>query len=352
MTRPLRARSPGPGLVALVVGVLLALLLTLFEAHRPDRAHPGGEDLTLGLNLLPDAVLSALPPHVTRLPPQPGALVYGPTAGAQAYAEPGAMVVSGRDNFADPAFADISAAGGHVLVYLDAVVDNPHGRYHAMLLRRSVCGPRVPPWPGGPRANDGRWVNDFRVGGVLQRKLPCVLERMVAENPHMAGFFADDVGSRSWFAGLDWQTFGTGNRRAYRAGAVALSRTFRRVADRHGLIVLVNGTWTGGSLAARGGGYPDRAVSGNALADGGTVEHHDGQLGYFGAYACSSQWATMSPVTLGRAVNFAITSSAMGTTEYAQSNCFAWVAQQRAYARAPTPWWPFHRTGLPTRVAY
>jgi hypothetical protein len=124
------------------------------------------------------------------------------------------------------------------------------------------------------------------------------------------------------------------------------------VADRHGLIFLVNGTWGGGSLRRIGGGYPNASVSGNALADGGTVEHHDGQLGYFGPYACSAQWAARSPITHGRAVNFAITRTAIGTTEYAHSNCFAWVAQQRSYSRAPKPWWVFHRIGLPTRVRH
>ena len=39
---------------------------------------------------------------------------------------------------------------------------------------------------------------------MLQHKLECVLETMVAENPHMAGWFADDLGSRSWFPGFNW----------------------------------------------------------------------------------------------------------------------------------------------------
>ena len=123
----------------------------------------------------------------------------------------------------------------------------------------------------------------------------------------MAGWFADDLGSRYWFPDLDWASFP--DKAAYRAGAIALTKTFRKVADRHHLIFLVNGTWIGGSLASAGGGYPNPAKSGNALAEGGVVEHHDGEIGFFGPYGCSKQWADQSPVTHGKAFNYSVTST-------------------------------------------
>ena len=341
-----RARSYASGIVGIVVGVLLALLVGRVAGEPSNVDEPRSLDLGGSAR----RALPSLPRTVANLPAQPAAVVYGAVGGAAGYAKSGALVVSGRDNYANQVFRDISAAGGHVLLYLNAVIDDAHGRYHEMLMSHSRCGPAVPSWPGAPRANGQTVLNDFRAGGVLQNKLECVLERMVAENPHIAGFFADDVGSRSWFPGFDWGSFGARNRRAYRVGAIALTKTFRHVADHHGLIILVNGTWAGGSLRSRGGGYPVSSQSGNALADGGTVEHHDGQIDYFAAYACSSQWASRSPVTRGRAFNFAITSSAIGTAEYLHSNCFSWIAQQLDYSRAPPPWWPFHATGLPTSV--
>jgi hypothetical protein len=176
-----------------------------------------------------------------------------------------------------------------------------------------------------------------------------VLEKMVAENPHMAGWFADDIGSRSWFPGFSWDSWGSANQQAYREGAIALTKTFRDVANRHGLIFLVNGTWSGGSLATSGGGYPDASKTGNALADGGFVEHHDGEIGFFGPYGCASQWATQSPVTKGKAFNYAVTNTAAGKNEYVDSNCFAYVNQQADYDSAPA-WGSFHPTGLPSRV--
>ncbi|MGY1688497.1 hypothetical protein ACI8AK_23200, partial [Geodermatophilus sp. SYSU D00867] len=186
-------------------------------------------------------------------------------------------------------------------------------------------------------------LTDFRVGSVLQAKLRCVLETMVVENPHMAGWFADDLGSRSWFPGIDWADFP--DKAAYREGAIALTQTFRSVADQHGLVFIVNGTWS----ANDGGGYPNPAKSGNALADGGFVEHHDGNIDFFGPYGCSSQWAAQSPVTRGEAINFAVTRTAAGRVEYADSGCFAYVNQQTDYTGV-APWGPFHPTGLPSRV--
>ena len=139
------------------------------------------------------------------------------------------------------------------------------------------------------------------------------------------------------------------NQQAYRSGAIALTETFRNVANRHGLIFLVNGTWGGGSVASNGGGYPDASKSGNALVDGGFVEYQDGQIGHFGPYGCSSQWAAQSPVTKGNAFNYAVTTTSAGRDEYVGSNCYAYVNQQADYAGV-APWGSFHPNGLPSRV--
>lgn len=285
--------------------------------------------------------------NLQNLPAQAGALAYGDAAQAAKYAYPGGLVVAGRDNFDSEEFRDVSRAGGTVLIYLDVVINNAHGRYHRMLFERSECGPATELWPGNRRANSWGHLNDIRVGSALQKKLECVLETMVRENPHMGGWFADDVGSRFWFAGLDWATFPS--QAAYRAGAIELTRTFRRVADRHGLVFLVNGTWAAGPLSTAGGGYPNSAKSGNALADGGVVEHHDFQIEYFGPYGCSKQWASESPVTRGKAFNFAVTRSPLGRVDYIKSSCYAFVNDQSNLGVSRT-WGTAHPTGLPSGV--
>ncbi|SNT02552.1 hypothetical protein SAMN06893096_11361 [Geodermatophilus pulveris] len=316
--------------VTAAVLILVAVLATTTGVPEPTAATPTPDP--------PPAVTT-----VTSLPAQPGALFYGSSAGAVAYAHPGGLVVAGRDNYQDQAFKDVSAGGGSVLIYLDPIIDNPYGRYHDMLINPSVCGPATSRWPGDHRANQGGHLTDFRVGSVLQDKIRCVLETMVAENPHMAGWFVDDLGSRSWFPGFDWASFP--DKAAYREGAIALSQTLRSVADEHGLVFIVNGTWSPND----GGGYPNPSKSGNALADGGFVEYHDGEIDFFGPYACSSQWAAQSSVTKGEAINFAVTETAAGMGEYLDSHCYAYVNQQSDY-NGTAPWGDFHATGLPSRV--
>jgi hypothetical protein len=326
------------GFVAVVSAAAAASLAVMTSSPgraSSQRTHPAQTEIAL-----------TTPGDIQNLPAQAAGLVWGNAAEAAKYAYPGGLVVAGRDNYQAQPFKDVSAAGGTVLIYLDAVIDNSHGRYHEMLNKASKCGPATSRWPGNYKANSWGYLNDFRVGSVLQSKFECVLEKMVAENPHMAGWFADDLGSRSWFPDLDWADFP--DKAAYRAGAIALTKTFRKVADRHHLIFLVNGTWAGGSLVSAGGGYPNPAKSGNALAEGGVVEHHDGEIGFFGPYGCSTQWATRSPITRGKAFNYAVTRTKVGTNEYVKSSCYAFVNYQTR--RTSHIWGPSHPTGLPTHV--
>jgi hypothetical protein len=289
-------------------------------------------------------------------PPQPGAIMYGDPqnfASAAAYAHPGALIAPGRTDYDNQVYKNISAAGGTVLIYLDVMINADYGKYHTLLMHSSACGPAVPLWPGNPSANQWGSLNDIRPGGILQNKLKCVLEQMVTDNPHMGGWFADDVGSRSWYPNINWGGWSNADQQAYRNGAIDITKTFRQVADEHGLVFIVNGTWGAGSLSSSGGGYPDMNQSGNALADGGVVEHHDvSELSYFSGYACSSQWASQSSITQGKSIMLAINNSSSDLASYAQSNCFAYLTAQTedVYHIAPTPWTSFHASNLPSHV--
>jgi hypothetical protein len=323
-------RRPWPTALAAVVVVLLA---TACSRQDPPYDDSGEAPVSAG-------------GEVT----QPATLAYGTARGVQEYAEPGGLVVAGRDNYGDRAFRDVADAGGTVLVYLDPIIDNDYGRYHELLLQESACGPAVGPWPGEPAANEYGDLNDFRPGSVLQDKLRCVLETMVEENPQMGGWFLDDVGSRSYFPETDWESWSAEDQQAYRDGAVEITRTAREVADEHGLIFLVNGTWGAGSLAEAGGGYPDAERPGNALADGGFVENQDDNLEYFAPYACDGQWAEDSPVTRGDPVNFAVTETVDARDAYIASGCFAYVQRHDGYDVPVAPWAGFRDRGLPTGV--
>jgi hypothetical protein len=290
------------------------------------------------------------PPGVTLTPTQPAGFFYSGVPGS-AYAQPGAMTVAGRTNYADPGFQAVSTAGGHTLIYLDPVVKNSFGRYHDLLFNASTYGPAVPDWPGSPTANTGGKLADFRTGGVLQSKLEGVLELMVAENPHMAGWFIDDLGSRSWFPGFNWDTFGTANQQAYRDGAIAVAQTVRTVADRYHLMFLVNGTWQAGPLSA-GGGYPDANQHGLSLAEGGVVEHHSTADAFWLAYgATGAQWGSASPATgAGHPVMLVIGSADSERQQWVNAG-FAYYVTQSDYGTGPTPWGPSHATGLPTHAS-
>jgi hypothetical protein len=269
---------------------------------------------------------------------------------ASGYARPGGLVSVGRTNYADQVFKDVSAAGGTVLVYLDPIIPNPFGRYADLLFNSSVYGAAVPLWPPGYPANSWGSLGDFRTaadgGGIMQGKLEAVLELIVSENPHIGGFFLDDVGSRSWFPNLNWTTFP--DKAKYRTGAIAAVQTARTVADRHGLMVIVNGTWTAGD----GGGYPNTALDGCSLAEGGYIEHHDGEISFWGPYASSTQWGAASPITAGVPFCWAAMNTSAGQTEFVNSGQVAFVnTQTTANYDGVAAWGSGHSTGLPTRVA-
>lgn len=236
------------------------------------------------------------------------------------------------------------------MVYLDCIIDATYGRYQGLLLQASEFGPAVPRWPGMPKYNDWGYLNDFRAGSVLERKLEGVLERMVAENPHMGGWFADDLGTRPYPGSFDWTRVPTSTQQAYRDGAIALSKIFRRVADRHGLIFLVNGTWAGGSLPTSGGGYPDMMQHGCSLADGGVIEHHEPNA-FQVNYATSAQWATQSAVTRGTSFQFAIARTDEIRDQWRTRQACAFAVTQNDYGRVPAPYSRLSPAGLPSRVA-
>jgi hypothetical protein len=182
-------------------------------------------------------------------------------------------------------------------------------------------------------------------------KLEGVLELMVAENPHMGGWFADDLGTRSYFSGLDWDALPTETRQEYRDRAIALAQIFRRVADRHGLMFLVNGSWMGGPLETSGGGYPEMMQDGCALADGGVLELHVPDAFHVN-YSSSPQWASWSATTQGTSFQYVIAPSDDIRDAWIESGSCAFVSTQTEYGQVPVPYSPLHPTGLPSGVAW
>lgn len=277
-------------------------------------------------------------PVYANRPPQPVLYHYG-RSNIGAYVKPGALAITiERDEDQSAGMKAIAAEGGAVLTYLDPIIDNSYGRYHELLHRASEFGPATTRWPGNYKANYWGYLADFRIGSILQSKWERVLERVVAECPHISGFFLDDVGSRSWFAGVPW---GSIDRMAYRLGAIEIVKVARRVADRHDMVVMVNGTWGAGSLSAAGGGYPDMNRHGCSMAEGGMVENHPtSELPYWTDYCTSGQWASDAS-TGGMSFMISTNRTAAERRAYCDAGIVAF-----AESSEETAWGPFHPTGL------
>lgn len=282
---------------------------------------------------------------LTQMPTQPGTFVYNDGGDvAKSFAKPGALIVAGRVNYNRQSFKEASQAGATVLIYLDVVLHNNWGPYHKLLYDASECGPAAAKWPTGRMLNAYGAITDFRPGSVVQSKLECVLEKMVQDNPHMAGFFADDLGTRTW---NDWSSWPAAEKQEFRDGAIAALKTFRKVADKYGLFVMVNGTWN----ANDGGGYPNASKHGASLADGALVEHHD-RGAFWEAVLSSDQWASESPLTQGKPFHFVLpgTNSSAALQQWADTKNVAWANLQWEYGSTASDWRAFHATGLPTQV--
>lgn len=280
-------------------------------------------------------------------PANPAAIVYGggPLDNPSAWAKPGALIIAGRGEYTQSWVATVANGGGTVIMYLDAIMRNTTGRYHSLLFNASQFGPAVPTWPGNPTANQYGPLADFRVGSVLQNKLPGVLQLILSENPNISGIFLDDCGSRSWFPGFNWGAWSSADKEAYRAGAIRVVQTTREVVGN--LFVMVNGTWGAQSSSGIGdGGYPVRSQHGISLADGGFWENHSFDS-YGVAYGKSLQWGSATVRKLPY-MWFSNVGSASTRDQWVAADCCAF-ASSTFYNGSGAPWkTTFTDFGLPS----
>lgn len=303
---------------------------------------------------------------LTNLPTQPMRYHYDGQP-LSSWAHPGALVIAGlgRSDIGpagtspayegtDPGYVTAAAAGATVIAYIDPIIDNDWGLYHELLhhqydsLGRTV-GPATTLWPGNHQANEWGMLADFRPGSVIQQKFGPVLEKMLDECPWLSGFWIDDCGTRSWFPDFSWENaFTATDRQNYRDGAIALVQTAREICDRRRTpngrrrIIIVNGTWTAGTLLADGGGYPNMAVHGCSLAEGGEIEHHALDQ-WWTDYATGPQWATEASTG---GVPFMVASCTTNAIQTDFRNAGI-VSHSESAQSNTTVWGAFHETGLP-----
>lgn len=309
------------------------------------------------------------------LPQQPFALLWDDAIPAGFnivnWGQPGRIVGAGRANYGNQVFKDLSAAGVNVPIYIDVMISNAdgtpnYGRYHNLLGTANAYGAAVPFWPGPIKANTWGNINDFRTTSPMHQtttdaagaakgwtKLEAILELAVSENPHIGGFFADDLGSRSYFPGTTndgdviWNGFTTAQQQSYRDGAIMALQTFRRVCDRHKMSLIVNGSWAAGTLASKGGGYPDLAQMGCSLAESGFWEHHVYDA-YGESYVVGAQWGVGTPG--GKNFTLVAANSDADAVTWRNRGTIPYLADVSSSHGAVDPWGAAHASGLPTKA--
>lgn len=272
------------------------------------------------------------------------------------WAHPGALVVAGLTNYNDPWIHTIANAGATVLLYFNAFdmyFDGVGGGpYTNMFFQASEYGPAIPRWPGDIKSYqfpDGSWVYmaDIRTaadgGGILQAKLPGVLQRVLSDNPHLSGFFMDVLGTYAWNLEIDFSTWTATEKAKYRRGAVAIAQTCRTLADAHNLFIIANGTWL---KDPQGGGYPDTTQHGCSLVDGGCAENQPYDT-FWEGYLNAAQWGQATPRKLPYGLGIKNANDTAYTNAW-KTHCA--YAQYGVYAGGtPAPWGGFTDFRLPRR---
>lgn len=298
------------------------------------------------------------------------------------WGRPGALIIAGRVNYNDSRMVECANRGATVTPYLDCLITNPYGRYHTLLLNASPeFGARIPEWPGGP--DSGRWransigstinyLSDFREGALMHQpignvaarvaafpwmdptwtRLEAILELMAYENPTIGGFFADDLGSRSYFADLNWTNFGATYRSQYRLGAIEISKAFDRVCKRHQLVYCANGTWNAG--INNGGGYPNVDAAGLASAALFMIENHPAAEYAYGVnWGSAPQWGDSS-ITGGPAYPVVIVNENTQAGEFANwaaTGVPAYLGRHYGSYTTMAVYGSGRANGLPSRVS-
>lgn len=247
----------------------------------------------------------------------PAGFAYNSVANVSQYAHPTGMIIVGRCNRYDPAFASARAAGAELLAYLDPVERPDAGQPTCQLDQDFYMGnaSNVPLWPY-PLTNPGQRSNypntkiaDIRAGRAWADSVVAYVEHLMAEDK-VDGVFLDVVGARLWSASADWNSWPQTEKDDYTQGTIDLVRRLdaSRRANKPHFIIVNNNFWDRGDAMG---------FAGEQYVDGVCSEHHAstsvyhqnylarpfGNLGHRRVIAMgidnadAQAWATMQGVT-------------------------------------------------------
>lgn len=185
------------------------------------------------------------------------------------YGKSTGMLITGRCNRYDPAFAAARQRGAEVLAYINPVARPDH----------FVCAQdtqfymndigQVPLWPYPTYGQRSPWPNtrmtDIRAGSDWSDHVVAFVERLMREGK-VDGVFLDAVGVRPWSSLAEWNSWPQSEKNAFAAGNVDLVRRLdaRRRAIKPSFIIIANNVWEYGTT---------RALEGERYIDGVALEH-------------------------------------------------------------------------------
>jgi hypothetical protein len=221
--------------------------------------------LYLGLSLLSTVCVANVAQAANPL-----GFAYSSTANVSKYARPTGVVVAGRCNRYQPAFAEVRRKGGEVLAYLNfANVPNHRGCAMDQQFYMGAYG-RVPLWPWPSYGQREIFANtkmaDVRKGGRWANHAVAYIEKLMRER-RVDGVFLDTLGARPW--GLsEWHTWSLAEKNAWTDGVVDFVRRVdaKRRAINPNFIIVNNNLWSRSDGNTRG-------LIARKYVDGITVEH-------------------------------------------------------------------------------
>jgi hypothetical protein len=198
----------------------------------------------------------------------PLGFAYSQTTNVSLYGKSTGVVVTGRCNRYNSAFATVRSKGGEVLAYL-----NPTARPD-----NSVCAldtgyymnniGAVPLWPYPSYGQRYAWprtkFTDIRPGSKWSNWVVSYIEKLMRERK-IDGVFLDGVGARPW--GLsEWTTWSQAEKNAWTDGNIDLVRRLdaKRRAINPNFIIVNNNVWNRGDT---------RGLVAEKYVDGIVLEH-------------------------------------------------------------------------------
>lgn len=199
----------------------------------------------------------------------PLGIAFSDTTNVPLYGQPTGMLIAGRCNRNNPAFAQARHRGAEVLLYVSAT-QRPDKRVCALdnkLYLDDIA--RVPLWPypteGARVAYPNTHMTDMRPGSPWILHVVDYVEQLMRSG-EADGVFLDVVGARVWDKLAEWDTWPQAEKDTWTDGNVDLVRRLderRREIDPN-FIIVTNGYWDRGD---------QRGLAGERHVDGIMLEH-------------------------------------------------------------------------------